>query len=84
MKKPFQLGGLGVRSMVEVYRARYEASRRKTTTYGGGLLRKYGTEVKGWFTRLTSRPHGTGLWKKICMGKRQFYSCIRWKIGTGP
>lgn len=29
---------------------------------------KFGTDDKGWCTRTLSRPHGKGMWKKICMG----------------
>lgn len=44
---------------------------------------KLGTKERGWFTRLMSRPHGNGLWKKICIGKRTCHNCISRRIGKG-
>lgn len=75
VKQPFHLGGLGLRSMVvnRVLQGKWlwRFMNEDVSFLWRKIQTEFGTEERGWFTGLMSRPHGNNLLKKICMVKKK-------------
>lgn len=86
-QKPLTLGGLGIRSMIEMNEALQGKWPCRFRLEQNSLWRrmvalKYGMDENEWFTRMNSRPHRRGLWKNISKATHvQMNIC--WKVEKG-
>lgn len=77
LKRPLLHGGLGLRLIVEMNQVLQGKWIRRFMNESGTFWRriiesKFGTVERDCLPRGVTRPHGIGVWKKMCMGRESF------------